>query len=85
MSYDLGTLRYHVHIKNLIIDLNLTIESAAFDVEVVPMTAGLYAITSDDIQEGEDFSITLELRNKLTNQPIEDITWRVGREYKNLT
>ena len=88
-----GSNRKHVGLQYIVViidhvifsDLNLTVESAAFDVDRVPMTAGLYAITSDDILEGEEFSLTLDLRNKYTNERIEDITWRVIRDNKDLT
>ena len=56
--------------------LNLNL-SAVINVDPVPMTVGLYAISSGDIIQDSEFSITLDLRDRTTDLPLEDITWRV--------
>ena len=56
--------------------LNLTL-SVVLDVDPVPLTAGLHAMTSGDIIQDTQLSVTLDLRDKTNDQPIENITWRV--------
>ncbi|XP_060584412.1 fibrocystin-L-like isoform X2 [Ruditapes philippinarum] len=55
---------------------NLTVESVPFSVDGLPMTAGVYSMTSGDIPQDSVFALTLDLRDSSTNIAIPDITWR---------
>ena len=57
--------------------MNLTLASEAFDLDPAPLTAGVYSMTTDDIIQDEVFSLTLEIRDETTDEPITDIAWRV--------
>ncbi|XP_053409194.1 fibrocystin-L-like isoform X2 [Mercenaria mercenaria] len=55
---------------------NLTLASSPFSVDGLPMTAGVYSMTSGDIPQDSTFSITFDLRDNSTDIAIPDITWR---------
>ncbi|WAR05669.1 PKHL1-like protein [Mya arenaria] len=56
--------------------LNFSLSTDAFDLDAVPMTAGVYSMTTDDIISGETLAIVLNLRDSTTDVAIPDITWR---------
>lgn len=58
--------------------MNLSLSTDPFDVAVVPLTVGVFSMTTDDIEQDSVFGITLELRDETTDEPLGDITWRVS-------
>lgn len=61
----------------IITGTNLTLATGPFSVKALPMTAGVYSMTSGDVPQDSTFTITLDLRDESTDIPIPDITWRV--------
>lgn len=58
--------------------MNLSLSTEPFNIDPRPITAAMVSMTADIIEQNTEFSITLELQDEITGEPLNDIAWRVG-------